>query len=842
MINSNGLRKIGIQAAILLFLIIISYIYFFPQLEGKVLEQSDIQHHIGMSKELADYRKATGQEAIWTNSMFGGMPGYLISVIYSGNIFNTINTWFKMLFHPAAMLILYLIGFYILLLILRTDKWLSIVGAIAFGFSSYFLIIIAAGHNTKAYAIGFLMPVMAGVIYAYQRNPWKGGLLFSVALAFEILASHIQITYYGLLTMFIFVVFEFVSAYKNKALPSFIRATIVLFAGTVLAVMVNFSSLYTTYEYSKHSIRGPSELTNNAANKTTGLDKDYVVQWSEGIDETLTLLIPNYMGGAHPQNPGPDSQSLKIMQEKGVQNARQNLQGIYTYRGDKPATAGPVYLGAIIVFLFVLSLFIVKGNFKWWLLTATLVSFVLSWGKNIMWLTSFLLDYLPMYNKFRTPEMALVIAEITVPLLAFIGLQKILSGEIERKEFMKAFKWALIITGGITLLFAAVPGIAGDFSSPVDSQLQYPGWLMEGLLADRKALLRNDSIRSFFFIALAAGTIYAWLIQKIKLNSFLIILGILILADLWVIDRRYLNTSNFVTKREAENPFPTTPVDKEILKDKDLSYRVLPLQNPWQDARTSYYHKNVGGYHPAKMRRYQEIIDFQFMPEIQTMVQNLQKGMNPDSVFMQTPALNMLNTRYFIYALEQPPIKNQNALGNAWFVDNFRLVNNADEEIKALTGLNPSALAIIDKRFSPMIEGKKFSKDTSGTIKLIDYKPNYLKYEVNAATDQLAVFSEVYYENGWSAFIDGKKASYFRTDYILRGMIIPSGQHIVEFKFHPASYYTGEKISLASSVLLLLIIAGLVFYQFKYGKEEKAAVEKPEISRPLQVKNAKKSK
>lgn len=823
MANIPGIRKIGLHVVIVLSFIVLSMVYFFPQLEGRVLQQSDIQHHAGMSKELVDFRKATGEEGLWTNSMFGGMPGYLVSVIYPGNLFNTVYGWFRSLFHPAAMLILYLIGFYILLLNLKVDRWLSLVGAVAFGFSSYFLIIIGAGHNTKAYAIGFLMPVIAGAVSAFRFNPWKGGLLFTIALAFEILASHLQITYYGIIILFIYFLIEFILALREKLLQNFLKTGFILLAGAILAVAVNFSSLYTTWEYSKQTIRGPSELTSNDANKTSGLDKDYVVQWSQGIDETFTLLIPNFKGGAHPQNPGINSESLKVMQKNGVQNARQYLQGIYTYRGDKIATAGPVYLGAIVIFLFVLALFLVKGPIKWWLVSATIVSVLLSWGKNIMWLTSFLLDYLPLYNKFRTPEMALVIVQVTVPLLGFIGLGKILSGEVDRKKFLNGIKWALGITGGITLLFAAIPGIAGDFRAPYDAQLQYPDWLMEGILTDRKNLLRNDAFRSFVFVVLAAAALYTWHLKKLKTNGFVLALGFLILIDLWVIDRRYLNNDNFVSKREAENPFPESAADKEILADKDLSFRVIPLQNPWQDAGTSYYHKNVGGYHPAKLRRYQEMIDHHFTSELQQMVQKLQKGSAPDSIFAELPALNMMNTRYIIYSSDQSPLRNFASIGNAWFVNDYKVVNDADEEIASLTGFDPSNLAVIDQRFSNYVEGKSFIKDSIGSIQLTEYKPNYLKYDFSAQTEQLTVFSEVYYDKGWDAYVDGKLFPHFRVNYILRAMVIPSGRHTIEFRFEPKSYYLGNKVSLAGSVLLLLIIAAYLFWEIKRSMGKQGA-------------------
>jgi hypothetical protein len=495
------------------------------------------------------------------------------------------------------------------------------------------------------------------------------------------------------------------------------------------------------------------------------------------------------------------------------------------YHGTQPFTSGPVYVGAIIVFLFVLGLFVVRGVYKWWLLAATIVSILLSWGGNFMSLTSFLLDHLPLYNKFRAPSMTLVIAQITMPLLGFIALNQILTNKVEKKVWLNGLKWSAIVTGGISLIFAILPGIAGDFSNPADTA-RFPDWLIDSVISDRQSLLRTDAFRSFIFIALAAAAMYMWNIKKIKTNFFIGALGLLILIDLWAVDKRYLNNDNFVSKREAANPFPEMPVDKAILQDNDLYYRVLPLQNPFQDARASYYHKSVGGYSAAKLRRYQEMIDYHFTPEMQQMISGLNSGAQPDSVFGQLPAINMLNTKYIIYDLNGAPLPNPNALGNAWFVNDFKIVDNADEEIEALKGFNPENEAVIDKRFAEMVSGKKFKKDESGNIVLTEYKPNYLKYNAKAASEQLAVFSEIYYENGWDAYIDGQKVPHFRVDYILRGLVLPAGEHTVEFKFHPKSFYTGNKISLASSLLLLLAIAGYAFGE--YRKKSKKGISEPE--------------
>lgn len=814
MAKITGSGKIISNIGIILLFLFISLTYFYPQLEGKVLQQPDITHHKGMSKELVDYRNETGEEAIWTGSMFSGMPGYMISTLYKGNLLKFIQGGIRGAFHPAAILFLYMLGFFILLISLGVKKWLSVAGAIAFGFSSYFIIIIGAGHNTKAYAIGYLAPVIAGVLLAFKNKPLRGALLFTIALSLEIYVSHLQITYYGLILVFIFGVVQLIYFIKENEIKKLIKPVLFLFLGAIIAVGTNFSRLYTNWEYSKETIRGPSELTSNNANETSGLDKDYVVQWSYGIDETLTLLIPNFKGGASTVNPGVDSETYRTMQQRGVQNPRQTIQAVGMYHGDQPGTSGPVYVGAIVVFLFVLGLFVVKGVYKWWLLTATIVSIVLSWGGNIMGLTSFLLDHLPLYNKFRAPSMILVIAEITMPLLGFIALNDIITGKVEKKEWLKGLKWSVIITGGLSLLFAVWPGIAGDFTNAMDAA-RYPDWLLDSVIADRKDMLRTDAFRSFLFIGLAAGSLYMWHINKLKTKPFILILSVLVLVDLWAVDKRYLNNDDFETKRQARNPFPMMPVDKAILQDDDLSYRVLPLQNPFQDARASYYHKNVGGYHAAKLGRYQELIENHLQPEMQQMIQGLQAGSPMDSVFRELDVINMLNTRYIIYDLNQNPFRNPHTLGNAWFVDEYQIVPNADEEIEAMRNFQPEQIAIIDERFEEYVEGKDFEKDQSGSITLTEYQPNYLKYKSQANSEQLTVFSEIYYDKGWKAFIDGEEAPHFRVNYVLRAMVVPAGEHTIEFKFEPQSYYLGNKISLASSILLILIALGYVGFELK---------------------------
>lgn len=817
MAKITGFRNISTHLAIILFFIVLSYAYLSPLLEGKVLRMDDIEHWKGMSKELVDFREKTGEEAVWTNSMFGGMPGYMISVVYPGNLTRYITSPLRQIFSTASFLILYLIGFYILLLSLKLNRWVSVAGAVAFAFSSYFLIILGAGHMSKANAISWLAPTIAGVLLTFRGKPLAGTLLFTAAFSLELLSGHLQITYYGFIAIALLGLVELIYAIRDNNWPGFFKPFLFLLAGAIVAIGMNFSRLYTSWEYSQETIRGPSELTVNNENKTDGLDKDYVVQWSYGIDETLTLLIPNFKGGGSQINPGVDSESYKTLQRQGVQNPRQTIRAVSMYHGDQPGTSGPVYAGAIIVFLFVLGLFVVEGRMKWWLVSATVISIVLSWGGNIMWLTSFLLDYLPFYNKFRAPSMTLVIAEFAMPLLGMIALNDILTGKVDKKIWLNGLKWSLIVTGGLSLLFAVLPGISGNFSNASDT-MRYPDWLMESVIADRQSMFRTDAFRSFLFIALAASVLYLWHVKKIKTTPVVAVLGLLILIDLWAVDKRYLNNDHFVSKRQNEVPFPLTPADQSILEDDDLYYRVLPLQNPFQDARTSYYHKNVGGYHAAKLRRYQELIEHHLQPEMQRMVTGLQAGSPADSIFRQVPVINMLNTRYVIYDLNQTPIQNPLPLGNAWFVSNFKLVGNADEEIRAMNDFNPSETAVIDQRFKDMLKTGSFQKDEQGKIELTNYNPNALTYTFSASDDQLTVFSEIFYRNGWNAYIDGELTPHFRVNYVLRAMIIPAGEHTIEFKFEPQSFYTGNKISLASSILLILAIAGYGFTRFRKNK------------------------
>lgn len=786
--------------AVVLF-ILISVIYFSPLLEGKAIHQGDHVNYQGMSKEILDYRAETGEEALWTNSMFGGMPAYLISVNYKHNLIKSVDRLLKFLGRPAYQLFICLLGFYISLLIFKVNPWLSIVGALMFAFSSYFFIIITAGHNAKVMAIAYMPPIIAGCYIAYKQRVLLGSAIMALFLSLQLIANHLQITYYTLIIIFLLGIIEFVYTVKEKKYASFIKISFVLLVAALLAVGSNVNKMWPVYESGKYSIRGKSELTSEQHNRTGGLDKDYATQWSYGIDETLTMLIPNFKGGSSGASVGENSASYKLFEQmQGPKYAKQVIKRLPMYWGSQPFTEGPVYFGAIVMLFFVLGIFILDPKLKWWLISATVLSVMLAWGHNFNILTNFFLDYVPGYNKFRTVSMTLVIAQFTVPLMAILALKKVFDGSVETLKLEKAFKNSLYIVGGIALFFALLPGMFFDFSAESDQSYLAQGAnaFVDALREDRKMMLRNDAFRSLVFILLSAGVVYAYIKKKLKLNYTLGLLFVLVLVDMWSIDKRYLNDENFVSKRQAKEPFQMTQADKYILQDKDPNYRVYNItSDPFRNSSTSYFHKSIGGYHGAKMRRYQELIDY-----------HLSKN--------NMEVLNMLNTKYFIIPdnNRQPVAQfNPEALGNAWFVDSFRVVENADAEIDALNEFNPETEAIIDQRFEDFVAGKDFSKDTLSTIKLESYKPNHLTYLAKCSEEELAVFSEIYYPKGWNAFIDGNSVDHFRVNYVLRAMVIPEGNHTIEFKFEPRSYYLGNKISMASSAILVL------FLIFVFGKE-----------------------
>jgi hypothetical protein len=815
--NQEMLKKIWPHALAILFFVVIAYVYFSPILQNKKLNQHDISTWKGSSEEIRNFKKETGETTLWTNSMFGGMPTYLINTPKEDNIFAKINPWIQLkLKEPASYLFLYLLGFYLALLAFRIKPWLAAAGAVGFAFSSYLFIIIAAGHASKAVALGYMAPVIGGVFLAFDRKPVLGSIMMSAFLALQILTNHIQIVYYTLLIVLIFGIFWLVKKYIEKDIKMFVKSAGLVLIGLILAIGINATVLYLTYEYGNYSMRGKSELTSNKEDKTSGLDKTYATGWSYGIDETLTLLIPNFKGGASGGSLTENSETYKLFEQaQGKPQAKKVIKQLPLYWGTQPSTSGPVYAGAIVCFLFILGMFLVKGPIKWWLFAATVLSILLSWGKNFMFLTDLFLDYFPGYNKFRTVSMTLVIAEFTMPLLGILGIAKIVEGNIDFKQFKKAIFWSLGITGGLSLFFALFSGI---FSYQADSDSQMQQVLVDALRADRQMLLRNDAFRSLFFILLAFSLIWVFYKKKISANYFYPILIVLLLLDMWPVNKRYLNDTNFVSAKVLQQEFTPTNADQFILKDKDPNFRVLNLTvSTFNDATTSFYHKSIGGYHGAKMKRYQELIEAHLYKEMQTIINNLQETNQTDiygSVSKQ-PVLNMLNTKYIIVSADNFPIYNSGALGSVWFVNSSKIVDNADKEIASLAAFDPKTEVIVDKRYESLLMNNNAAIDSSATIKLDIYKPNYLKYSSKSNTSRIAVFSEIYYPKGWNAYIDGKPSEYFRANYVLRAMVIPSGNHEIEFRFEPKSAQISGIISFISSIILLLAVLGYFVYLYR---------------------------
>lgn len=797
----------------ILFLII-SYSYFSPLLEGKKLAQHDISMWRGSAKEVLDFRKDKGEETLWTNSMFCGMPSYLIATSFSGNLLGYANRVFELGQRPASFIFLTMIGFYVLLLVLGVNPWLSIVGGIAYGFSSYFFIIIGAGHNAKIHAIGYVAPILAGMILSFRGKFVAGFALFGISLGLNLNTGHPQITYYAGFIMIALAIAYFYNAYKEKLLVQFGKAIAVLTIASLLAFGANFSKLWFTYDYGKESIRGKSELSMNSSDKTSGLDKSYATGWSYGVAESFNLLIPNLMGGSTGMDIGTDSETYKFLKSMGVSDKQADgmVSQMYSYWGPQPGTSGPVYIGAIVIFLFFFALFSIKGPIKWALLAVTVLSIALAMGSHFMSLTSFFLDYFPGYNKFRTVTMILFIAEVTMPLLAFMALKQLYDGALDKKQFIIAFKWALGIPCAILLFFLLFGGAIFDFKGLVDSQLASAGWpeaMLDAFRDDRKSMLKADALRSLIYILLSAGALYAFYNKKLKPYYFVGILGLLILADMWVVNKRYMSNKRFVSDVQVEKPFTPTAADLEILKDPTLNYRVLDLSDglgaAFNDATASYFHKSLGGYHGAKLRRYQELVDL-----------HIARG--------NMAVLNMLNTRYVIQQGEAGPMAqfNPQAMGNAWFVDSVQIASNADAEIAALNNFNPASKAIVDMRFSHNLEGLSTTYDTIGTINLVKYEPNRLVYSSDANSTKVAVFSEIYYPRGWTVTVDGQDAEHFRANYILRAMVVPAGKHEIVFSFKPKMYGIGKGIDLASSLLLILLFVGWIAFELKKVLKEQS--------------------
>jgi hypothetical protein len=785
--------------------VLISVAYFSPILEGKKIFQSDIMQFTGMAKEINDFRAENDAEPYWTNAAFGGMPTYNLSVLYPNDYIKKIDRFLRFLPRPADYLFLYFLGFFVLLSVLKVEYKLAILGALAFGFSTYFIIILGVGHNSKAHAIAYMPMVLAGILLVLQRNYFWGFVLTAVAMSLEINASHPQMTYYLFFAVLILGVFYLIEAFKEKELPSFLKGIAILIVAVVLAIGTNATSLLATKEYVAHSTRGKSELTINpdgsSKEASNGLSKEYITTYSYGVLETFNLFIPRFMGGGNYENVGLDSNIYNFLNDKtDPRQAKEFSEFAPMYWGQQPIVEAPAYIGAVLVFLFVLGIFLAKGKLKKWLVGVVIFSILLSWGKNLNFLTDFFIDYVPMYNKFRAVSSIQVIAELAVPLLGILGLNEFFKNTNTADVKLNALKNTFYITGGIALIFTLFGTSLFDFEGLRDASYDQmlPGFL-EAIIADRKAIFFSDSLRTLIFVVLTAGVLWLFIKEKLKKNYAILIFAGLILFDLVSVDKRYVNNADFQNAREIEKYFVASEIDKEILKDTSY-YRVANFMvDPMNDGSTSYFHNSIGGYHAAKMERYQELYDFHIAKK------NIE-------------VFNMLNTKYFIFedgnqreTLQQNPTPN----GNSWLVNTLKIVDNANEEILALASLNTKSEAVIDRRFVSEGFNKNYPKDSSATIQLTSYALNNLVYDFTSKTNQFAVFSEIYYKNGWNAYIDGDLKPHYRVDYVLRGMEIPKGAHKIEFKFEPTVIKQGSTITLISYVLLLIISAGWFFVDRK---------------------------
>ena len=828
------MKKIIPDIIAILIFAVISFVYFYPaDFEGRILFQHDTTAGAAAGQEAKEYYERTGERTRWTNSMFSGMPTYQISPSYNSTdtlkkVSNVYELWFPEYVRLAFIMLL---GFYILLRAFGMSPWLSALGGILWGFSSYFFILIAAGHIWKFVTLAYIPPTIAGMVWAYRGKIWQGGIVFALFVALQILSNHVQMSYYFLFVMLFMVIAFGVEAYRQHTMPQFLKASAVLVVAGLVGVAINLSNLYHTYTYSMETMRGKSELTQHpsaGSSATGGLDKEYITQWSYGVDETLTLLVPNYKGGA----------SVAINQsEAAMTKANPRYSSLYgslsQYFGTQPGTSGPVYVGAFVLFLFLLGCFIVKGPMKWALLGATLFSIILSWGKNFMPVTDFFIDYVPMYNKFRAVSSILVIAEFTIPLLAMLALKKIMEQPSLLKPTSSAFLVSILLTAGLSLLIYLSPGTFNDFIPVQEAQMMQsavdqggiPANELAGIMANisdmRAAMVSADALRSLIIILI--GVVMLLLFFKGKLRKELTIGGIALLClfDMWQVNKRYLYDDQFVDKSIQTTTFAQTEADKYILEDTDLDYRVLNFAvSSFNENNTSYWHKNVGGYHAAKLRRYNELIETCLKTEMQDAFQEIANaGGDMEQVDpSKFHALNMLNTRYFILPTKdgELPLENPYALGNAWFVKEVSYVANADEELDMTTSCNPHVTAVVDGQFkSALNNATSFEVADEAVIELTEYEPNSLTYHTQNPSDGVAVFSEVYYPDGWQVTIDGQPVELARADYVLRTLYVPAGSHTIQMTFDPQSIHVTEAVAYGALILLLIATIAVISVYIK---------------------------
>ena len=813
----KGFKAFFVHFFVAVFFVIAALAYFHPVLQGKVIEQSDIVQYTGMAKEQNDFRKRTGEEPYWTNSAFGGMPTYQLGAYYPHDYVKKLDRLIRFLPRPADYLFLYFIGFYILLCCLKVDYRLAIIGSLAFGFSTYMIIILGVGHNAKAHALGYLPMLLGGIVLVFRKKYVWGFILSAIAMALEIGANHYQMTYYFMLLVLILGIVYLIDAIRKKQLPHFFTSVGILLIAVALGISANATGLLATKEYADWSTRGKSQLTINpdgsSKENVDGLDREYITQYSYGIAESLDLFVPRLFGGSNGEDLGEDSKSYNFLIDQGVSRSQalNFSSGLPLYWGAQPIVAGPAYIGAIIFFLFILGLFLIRERVKWWLLGGTLMSLMLSWGKNFSVLTDLMIDYFPLYDKFRAVSSIQIVLELCAPVMAVLALRQLLSSTSEASKKMKSLKISVIIVGGLGVLLFVFKG-AFDFIGPSDDYLKqnYGDELVSLIQADRRAVYNSDLIRSLIYVLLTAAAIWLYIKGKLKENIAIGTIGLLIVFDLVGVGLRYVDGENFVAKRRMTQPFTETVLDKEIKKDEGV-FRVYNPSEGINGARTSFYHQSIGGYHAAKPAALEDLFSF-----------HIYKG--------NLNVLNMLNVKYVVQQDEEGrsyPALNPDANGNAWFVSKIKKVEDADAAIMALENLDTKVEAVINTAEVNSLTRFDFQVDSLATIKLSNYEPNHLTYTSNNSNAGVAVFSEMYYPQGWNAYIDGQLKEHFKVNYSLRALRVPEGEHTIEFKFEPEVVQMGSQITLASSILLALAVLGglgLTFYK-KRKPEENAHEE-----------------
>jgi hypothetical protein len=803
----SNYKKFLPHLVVFILFIVASLAYFNPVLQGKKIFQSDIVQYTGMAKQQNDFRKATGEETYWTDAAFGGMPTYQLGAKYPNNYIKQLDLAIRFLPRPADYLFLYFIGMYILFLVLKVDYKLAFLGALAFGFSTYLIIILGVGHNAKAHAIAYMPFVLSGIFLTFRGKYLWGFLLLTVSMGLELVANHFQMTYYLMLLVVIIGIVYLIDAFKKKMLPHYFKAVGIMMVAVIISIGLNATNILATKEYADTSTRGKTELTVNAdgtpKDNKTGLDYDYITEYSYGRLESFNLFIPRFMGGSSSEAFPKDSKTVESLMRMGAsaQEANQVLNQIPMYWGEQTYVGAPAYIGAIVIFLAVLALFLVRGRLKWWVVAGFILTLLLSWGDNFKGLTQFFIDYVPMYDKFRAVSSIQVIIELILPILAIVGLHQFFSHFEKEDEKKKALLWSTGIVGGITLIFILFKTTLFDFASPYDSYFREEMGLpfLEAIREDRMSLFTSDAIRSLIFVLLTAAVLWFFIKGTVKKGLAVAALCILVLVDLVGVDRRYVDEEDFVQAKLVEEPFQKNGADMQILED-DGHYRVYDAAaNAFNSGRASYYHNALGGYHAAKPGRMQDLFEFY-----------ISQG--------NIGILNMMNVRYIITQTKNGgPVAQRNpyANGDAWFVENVLPAENANEEIQLLDSLDTKKTAVINKEFLSKIPSQKIERDSTATIELFSYQPNHLVYEASTKSPQLAVFSEVYYPKGWSAYINGKPAEYFRANYVLRAMVIPAGNNKIEFKFEPKVIQTGSTISLVSSIIFLLILLSGLYFAFR---------------------------